>query len=162
MFSSIFSYIVLHSHTHTRFRNCSMRNTCCSLEMQQCMWFHYMPFPCVPCSSDTVYECPDYHTAGENSCFFNKNDTSIWVNYNITVVATNAHGSSFSDPVDIDVVYIGEGARAACFLSVVRVLWRQNFHLRIKSMFLMLKIQIEKVVCETDDKWVAIMKWRVR
>ncbi|KAM9841657.1 prolactin receptor a [Aulostomus maculatus] len=57
-------------------------------------------------NSDTVHECPDYHTAGENSCFFNKNDTSIWVNYNITVVATNAMGSTFSDPVDIDVVYI--------------------------------------------------------
>ncbi|XP_040915007.1 prolactin receptor a isoform X2 [Toxotes jaculatrix] len=57
-------------------------------------------------NSDAVYECPDYHTAGENSCFFNKNDTSIWVNYNITVVATNTLGSTFSDPVDIDVVYI--------------------------------------------------------
>ncbi|XP_035524015.1 prolactin receptor a [Morone saxatilis] len=57
-------------------------------------------------TSETVYECPDYHTAGKNSCFFNKNDTSIWVNYNITVVATNALGSTFSDPVDIDVVYI--------------------------------------------------------
>uniref|UniRef100_UPI003AAACAC6 prolactin receptor a n=1 Tax=Centroberyx gerrardi TaxID=166262 RepID=UPI003AAACAC6 len=57
-------------------------------------------------NSDTVYECPDYHTAGENSCFFNKNDTSIWVNYNITVVATNTLGSNFSDPVDVDVVYI--------------------------------------------------------
>ncbi|XP_034048205.1 prolactin receptor a [Thalassophryne amazonica] len=57
-------------------------------------------------NSDTVFECPDYHTAGENSCFFNKNNTSIWVNYNITVVATNAFGSNFSDPVDVDVVYI--------------------------------------------------------
>ncbi|XP_035464594.2 prolactin receptor a isoform X1 [Scophthalmus maximus] len=57
-------------------------------------------------NSEAVYECPDYHTAGENSCFFNKNDTSIWVNYNITVVATNTLGSTFSDPVDIDVVYI--------------------------------------------------------
>lgn len=57
-------------------------------------------------NSDTVHECPDYHTAGENSCFFNKNDTSIWINYNITVVATNKLGSAFSDPVDIDVVYI--------------------------------------------------------
>ncbi|XP_061118937.1 prolactin receptor a [Conger conger] len=57
-------------------------------------------------SSDAVYECPDYRTAGENSCFFNKNDTSIWVNYNITVVATNALGHAVSDPVDVDVVYI--------------------------------------------------------
>ncbi|KAK5852187.1 hypothetical protein PBY51_023676 [Eleginops maclovinus] len=57
-------------------------------------------------NSETVYECPDYHTAGENSCFFNKNDTSIWVNYNISVVAANALGRAFSDPVDIDVVYI--------------------------------------------------------
>ncbi|KAM9794388.1 prolactin receptor a isoform 1-T4 [Syngnathus typhle] len=57
-------------------------------------------------SSEVVHECPDYSTGGENSCFFNKNDTSIWVNYIISVVATNQLGSAFSDPVDIDVVYI--------------------------------------------------------
>ncbi|XP_040052833.2 prolactin receptor a [Gasterosteus aculeatus] len=57
-------------------------------------------------SSDAVHECPDYRTAGENSCFFNKNNTAIWVNYNITVVATNSLGSAYSDPVEVDVVYI--------------------------------------------------------
>uniref|UniRef100_A0A8C6T105 Prolactin receptor n=1 Tax=Neogobius melanostomus TaxID=47308 RepID=A0A8C6T105_9GOBI len=57
-------------------------------------------------NSDTLYECPDYHTAGKNSCFFNKNETSVWVNYNITVVATNQIGRTFSDPVDVDVAYI--------------------------------------------------------
>lgn len=82
------------------------------------------PVPSTPCSSDTVYECPDYQTAGENSCFFNKNNTSIWVNYNITVVATNELGSTFSDSVDIDVVYIGEIPATFLFFgffSVVRV-----------------------------------------
>lgn len=75
--------------------------------------------PSTPCSSDTVHECPDYQTAGENSCFFNKNNTSIWVNYNITVVATNELGSTFSDSVDIDVVYIGERpALLFCFSSM--------------------------------------------
>lgn len=58
-------------------------------------------------SSETVNECPDYRTAGENSCFFSKNYTSLWVNYNITVVATNALGKNISDPVELDVVYIG-------------------------------------------------------
>ncbi|XP_019738461.1 prolactin receptor a isoform X1 [Hippocampus comes] len=57
-------------------------------------------------NSEIMYECPDYFTGGENSCFFNKNNTSIWVNYNITVVATNRLGSTFSDSVDVDVVYI--------------------------------------------------------
>ncbi|XP_043952407.1 prolactin receptor a [Gambusia affinis] len=56
--------------------------------------------------SEKVFECPDYKTAGKNSCFFSKNVTSIWVNYNITVVATNSMGSTFSNPVDVDVVYI--------------------------------------------------------
>ncbi|KAA0719834.1 prolactin receptor [Triplophysa tibetana] len=57
-------------------------------------------------NSETVYECSDYKTAGENSCFFNKNDTSLWVNYNITVVATNALGKNISEPGEVDVAYI--------------------------------------------------------
>lgn len=86
------------------------------------MTLHSQTFSLSSRSSDVVYECSDYHTAGENSCFFNKNDTSIWINYNITVVATNALGSSFSDPVDIDVVYIGEGKPVAvCSVRTDRV-----------------------------------------
>ncbi|XP_037548172.1 prolactin receptor a [Nematolebias whitei] len=81
-------------------------------------------------NSDTVHECPDYRTAGKNSCFFNKNDTSIWVNYNITVVATNARGSTFSDPVDIDVVYIVKPN--APEKLTVNITWNKNLpYLRV-------------------------------
>nr|XP_023657716.1 prolactin receptor-like [Paramormyrops kingsleyae] len=57
-------------------------------------------------NSEKVFECPDYETAGENSCFFNKTYTSIWVSYNITVVARNALGNSCSDSIDVDVMNI--------------------------------------------------------
>lgn len=76
------------------------------------------PLPSTLRSSDKVDECPDYQTAGENSCFFNKNNTSIWVNYNITVVATNKLGSTFSDSMEVDVMYIGKTC-AGFFKSVV-------------------------------------------
>lgn len=114
-----------HTHSPTASKMCSKTNARCSSEMQLCRQRHMQHTvscsPCLSCSSETVYECPDYQTAGENSCFFNKNDTSIWVNYNITVVATNALGSAFSDPVDIDVVYIGE--RMCATLRICSHVW---------------------------------------
>lgn len=59
-------------------------------------------------SSLEVFECPDYHKAGNNSCYFDKRHTSIWIIYNITVVASNALGKAYSESVEIDVMDIGE------------------------------------------------------
>ncbi|XP_009073285.1 PREDICTED: prolactin receptor [Acanthisitta chloris] len=55
---------------------------------------------------EKVYECPDYKTAGPNSCYFDKKHTSFWTIYNITVRATNEIGSNVSDPHYVDVTYI--------------------------------------------------------
>ncbi|XP_031464265.1 prolactin receptor isoform X2 [Phasianus colchicus] len=55
---------------------------------------------------EQVYECPDYRTAGPNSCYFDKKHTSFWTIYNITVKATNEMGSNSSDPHYVDVTYI--------------------------------------------------------
>ncbi|KAL1274678.1 hypothetical protein QQF64_027492 [Cirrhinus molitorella] len=57
-------------------------------------------------SSLEVFECPDYHKAGNNSCYFDKRHTSIWIMYNITVVASNALGKAYSESVEIDVMDI--------------------------------------------------------
>ncbi|NWI85556.1 PRLR protein, partial [Pitta sordida] len=55
---------------------------------------------------EKIYECPDYKTAGPNSCYFDKKHTSFWTIYNITVKATNEMGSNVSDPHYVDVTYI--------------------------------------------------------
>ncbi|KAB5528492.1 hypothetical protein PHYPO_G00140800 [Pangasianodon hypophthalmus] len=56
--------------------------------------------------SEKVFECPDYHSAGNYSCFFDKAHTSLWIFYNITVMASNSYGNTFSEPVEVDVMDI--------------------------------------------------------
>ncbi|XP_061472218.1 prolactin receptor isoform X2 [Rhineura floridana] len=55
---------------------------------------------------ETYYECPDYTTAGPNSCYFDKKHTSLWVTYNFTIKATNENGSDVSQPYYVDVANI--------------------------------------------------------
>ncbi|XP_074923005.1 prolactin receptor [Chelonoidis abingdonii] len=54
----------------------------------------------------SINECPDYRTAGPNSCYFDKKHTSLWAIYNITIKANNKMGSNISEPQYVDVTYI--------------------------------------------------------
>ncbi|XP_051532795.1 prolactin receptor a [Myxocyprinus asiaticus] len=112
-------------------------------------------------NSETVYECPDYKTAGENSCFFSKNDTSLWVNYNITVVANNALGKNISDPVEVDVVYIVQPNTPENVTTVVvhedqdpfvRVSWEKPRTADTRSGWITLVYQL-RVKQEKDKEW---------
>ncbi|XP_067280196.1 prolactin receptor a [Pseudorasbora parva] len=112
-------------------------------------------------NSETVLECSDYRTAGENSCFFNKNDTSLWINYNITVVATNALGKNVSDPVEVDVVYIvqpntPENVTAAVIHknqdTFLKVCWEKPQTADTRSGWITLLYQL-RVKQEKDKEW---------
>ncbi|XP_018418958.1 PREDICTED: prolactin receptor [Nanorana parkeri] len=51
-------------------------------------------------------ECPDYHSSGPNTCFFDKAHSSVWVYYFVVVKATNALGSNVSTVFRFEVVDI--------------------------------------------------------
>ncbi|XP_056302651.1 prolactin receptor a [Danio aesculapii] len=113
-------------------------------------------------NTEMVKECPDYKTAGENSCFFDKNATSLWVNYNITVVATNALGRNISDPVEVDVVYIvqpntPENVKAVVIHEdrdpFVKVSWDKPRTADTRSGWITLHYQL-RVKQEEDKEWV--------
>ncbi|CAB1319536.1 unnamed protein product [Coregonus sp. 'balchen'] len=112
--------------------------------------------------SDGMYECPDYQTAGSNSCFFNKSHTSIWVNYNITVVAINSLGSTVSDPLEVDVMYIVQpNAPENVTVSVVEteesphllVKWDPPHEADTRSGWITLTYQLRVKRQNKKDKW---------
>ncbi|TRY98639.1 hypothetical protein DNTS_005886 [Danionella cerebrum] len=112
-------------------------------------------------NKDAVFECPDYRTAGPNSCFFNRNVTSVWVNYNITVVATNALGRNISDPVEVDVAYIVQPNTPENVTAVViqedqdpflRVYWEKPRTADTRSGWITLVYQL-RVKQEKDLEW---------
>lgn len=113
-------------------------------------------------NSERVFECPDYRTAGENSCFFNRNYTSLWVIYNITVVATNALGKNVSEPLDVDVGYIvqpniPENVTAEVddidqAIPFVKVSWEKPRSADTRSGWITLVYQL-RVKTEKDKDW---------
>ncbi|XP_063151824.1 prolactin receptor [Candoia aspera] len=52
---------------------------------------------------EETHECPDYLSAGPNSCYFNQRVTRLWQTYNISVKAINDAGSNISDPHYVDI-----------------------------------------------------------
>ncbi|XP_067884855.1 prolactin receptor-like [Heterodontus francisci] len=98
------------------------------------------------------HECTDYQTMGPNSCFFDRNHTSIWVIYTITVIATNQMGSSRSDPVFIDVTYIVQPEPPSNVSLQLRVAQEKSFILVQWS---------APVMADTQSGWITL-KYNLR
>lgn len=73
----------------------------------------------VCCRKGVAQECPDYVTAGPNSCFFDEKRTQVWQIYCMNITAHTRSGPITSPLYCLDVVDIGDVLHSLAYIRFV-------------------------------------------